>query len=151
MFTKKGQLSIEVLIIIIFFITFIYVYNNLAEQTVYSLEVNKIKEQELTIALSVNEFFEAQKNILADTNIVDYNATYRLPTIAIASKKITSCFVDINLDNQLLIVQTDYSNIHTDLNVNLPISDFNITGIISCGQTILCEKSSTEIIECRQI
>jgi len=45
MFTKKGQLSIEVLIIIIFLITFIYVYNNLAEQAVYSLEINKIKEQ----------------------------------------------------------------------------------------------------------
>ncbi|HOZ35409.1 MAG TPA: hypothetical protein PLK55_00285 [archaeon] len=150
MFTKKGQLSIEVLIIIIFFITFIYVYNNLAEQTVYSLEVNKIKEQELTIALSVNEFLEAQKNILADSTIVDYNATYRLPTIAIASRKLTSCFVDINLDTQQLIVQTDYSNIHTDIDINLSSTDFNISGIISCGQTIVCDKPSTKI-ECRQI
>ena len=57
---------------------------------------------------------------MADTSIVDYNATYRLPTITIASKKITSCFVDINLDTQMLIVQTDYSNIHTDMDVNLP-------------------------------
>lgn len=150
MFTKKGQLSIEVLIIIIFLITFIYVYNNLAEQAVYSLEINKIKEQELTIALSVNEFLEAQKNILADTSIVDYNATYRLPTITIASKKITSCFVDINLDTQMLIVQTDYSNIHTDMDVNLPKDVFNISGIISCGQTIMCNKPSTRI-ECKQI
>jgi hypothetical protein len=138
MFAKKGQLSIEVLIILIFLITFIYVYDNLAEQTVYSLEVNKIKEQELTIGLSLNEFLEAQKNILTDTNIIDYNATYRLPTIAIASKRITSCFVDINLDTQLMIVQTDYSNIHTDLNINLPNSDFNIPEIISCGQIISC-------------
>ena len=150
MFAKKGQLSIEVLIIIIFFITFIYVYNNLAEQTVYSLEVNKIKEQELTIGLSLNEFLEAQKNILEDTNIVDYNATYRLPTIAIASKRITSCFVDINLESQLMIVQTDYSNIHTDIPINLPDTNFDITGVISCGQIIDCNKPLDKI-ECRQI
>lgn len=150
MFTKKGQLSIEVLIIIIFLITFIYVYNNLAEQAVYSLEVNKIKEQELTIALSVNEFLEAQKNILADTDIVDYNATFRIPTITIASKKITSCFVDVNLEDQKLIVQTDFSNIYTSININLPIADFDISGKISCGQTILCKLEDVKI-KCKQI
>lgn len=150
MFTKKGQLSIEVLLILIFLITFIYVYNNLAEQAVYSLEVNKIKEQELTIALSVNEFLEAQKNILADTGIEDYNATFRLPTITIASKKITSCFVDVNQETQKLTVQTDFSNIYTDININLPTGDFNISGIISCGQTIMCNKP-LEKIECKQI
>lgn len=150
MFTKKGQLSIEVLIILIFLITFIYVYNNLAEQTVYSLEVNKIKEQEMTIALSVNEFLEAQKNIFNDSNIIDYNATYRIPTIAIASTRMGVCFVDVNTESQTIIVQTDYSNIFTQINTNIDSTNFYITGITSCGQHISCIKNLTKI-ECGPI
>lgn len=144
MFNRKGQLSIEVLIILIFLITFIYVYDNLAEQTVYSLEVSKIKVQETTIGLSLNEFLEAQRNILKDTNVVDYNASYRLQNVEIASRRINDCFVDINTTTKQMIVQTDFSNIYTDFNIQLD-SDFNLPERINCGTTITCKIVSSKI------
>ena len=147
MFNRKGQLSIEVLIIIIFLITFIYVYENLAEQAAYTIEVNKIKAQETTIGLSLNEFLEAQRNILKDENVIDYNASYRLQNIAIASRRINECFVDINLDTGIMIVQTDFSNIYTEFNTNLN-TDFNLPSRINCGVTIVCSIIDSNI-DCR--
>ncbi|MFA5746123.1 MAG: hypothetical protein WCX82_03085 [archaeon] len=146
MFKNKGQLSIEVLIILIFLITFIYVYNNLGEQTVYTLEVNKIKEQEQGIAISLNEFLESQKSILYDSSIIDYNSTYRLSNISIPSKKVV-CYVDINLDISQMLVISDYSNINTVYNSTISNTEFILPHRINCGQEIICDLNTGKI-EC---
>ncbi len=147
MFSKNGQLSIEILIILIFLITFIYVYNNLSEQTVYTLEINRIKEQEQTIGLSLNEFLEYQKGILYDTEIVNYNSTYRLQNIAIPSKMVV-CFVDINLSTQKMIVQSNYSNVYTTINLTITNREFILPNIIGCGEKITCVKDVSGKIKC---
>jgi len=146
MFTNKGQLSIEILIILIFLITFIYVYNNLAEQTVYTLEINKIKEQEQGVAISLNEFLESQKNIISDSSIVDYNSSYKLSNITIPSKKIV-CYVDVNLDISEILVRSDYSNVNTVYNTTIDSNNFILPERINCGQEIICDLNTGKI-EC---
>jgi len=145
MFNKKGQLSIEVLIILIFLITFIYVYNSLAEQTVYTLEINKIKEQQQTIGLSLNEFLEIQKDMLYDVNIIDYNSSYTLQELKIPSKRIF-CYVDFNLSNAYLTVHSDYSNVHTIINTTITNTEFTLPERINCGEIVVCELQSNKIV-----
>lgn len=145
MFSKKGQLSIEVLIILIFLITFIYVYNSLAEQTVYTLEINKIKEQQQTIGLSLNEFLEIQKDMLYDVNIIDFNSSYTLQELKIPSKRVF-CYADFNLSNSYMAVHSDYLNVYTIISTTITETEFTLPEKINCGETIVCKLSRNKIV-----
>ncbi len=135
---KKGQISIELLIVVLFLIAFIYVYNTLAEQTVYSLELSKIKEQEQDIALSLNEFLQLQKNIINyhQNEIINYQSSYKIPAIDLASKRIpckislseTAIKVDVNSD---WVVSYNYG-------VSLPVATFTLPSEIMCSNEIVC-------------
>lgn len=142
MLLKKGQISVELLIVILFLIAFIYVYNTLAEQTVYSLELTKIKEQEQDIVLSLNEFIQLQKNIIYDNNIT-YESKYKIPEIAIASKRVP-CKINISSSGYQIDVNSDWI-VSYNLNTELPASKFTISTFFMCGQEISCIKYDGKI------
>jgi len=142
MLLKKGQVSVELLIVILFLIAFIYVYNTLAEQTVYSLELTKIKEQEQDIVLSLNEFIQLQKNIIYDSNIT-YESRYKIPEIAIASKRVP-CKINISQTGYQIDVNSDWI-VSYNLNAELPASKFTISSFFVCGQEINCIKYDGKI------
>jgi hypothetical protein len=148
---KKAQISIEIIIIIVFIIVFLYIFNNLAEDTVRTLEFNEIKNQQKEIALSLNEFLKLQESIVnrEKLNIIDYNSTMYIPEINVASQKV-NCLITI--DQNKIIINTQYDDlfVSTDQNVNLSNTDYNFTPPISiyCGQPLVCKKNNM-LIECR--
>src|SRR5574343_1405241 len=135
---KKGQISIELLIIILFLIAFIYIYNNLAEQTVYSLEFSKIKEQQQDIALSLNEFLQFQRNVLNYNNqeIIAYQSKYKIPEINLASKRV-SCKVSLSDTGIIVDINSDWVSSYS-LQTNYPTNKFTLPTTVYCGQEITC-------------
>lgn len=143
---KKGQISIELLIIILFLIAFIYVYNNLAEQTVYSLELSKIKEQQQDIALSLNEFLQFQRNVLNYNNqeIITYQSTYKIPEIDLASKRVP-CKVSLSDVGIIVDINSDWISSHS-LQTNYPTNKFTLPTAVYCGQEITCNLVNNKIV-----
>lgn len=140
---KKGQVSIELIIIILFLITFIYVYETLAEQTVYSLELSRIKEQEQNIALSLNEYFQLQKNA-TNVSLEDYETNFSIPEIKLASKTVPC---KISITNTSILVEVDSEWVVSyNLNTPLPSTIFGIPQTLFCGQKINCDLSANKIV-----
>lgn len=143
---KKGQISIELLIVVLFLISFIYVYNNLAEQTVYSLELTKIKEQQQDIALSLNEFLQFQRNVLNYHNqeIITYQSTFKIPRIDLASKRMPC---KINLSENGILVDVNYNWVTSyALTVSYPEAKYALPETVNCGQEIICTLNSNKIV-----
>ncbi len=151
MFTnKKGQASIEIIIIIVFLILFLYVFNNMADSNAKTLEVNKIKEQEQEIALALNNFLKLQESILGDAaekyNIVDYNSTFRIPSIQVPSQKL-SC--EITVSDTSIGITADYKGESIDYSyaTSLSTNKYNLPITINCNQILTCLDNSYKL-EC---
>ncbi len=145
---KKGQISLEAMIVILFLISFIYVYNNLADQTVYSLQLSKIKEQEENVALSLNEFLQLQKNIYFDSNdIITYNSTYTIPSILLASQRVP-CKITVSEQDISVLVEGDWNVGY--LHKISPLSMvYSLPSTLNCGQRITCNLDNvTRKIKC---
>lgn len=146
MLLKKGQISIELLIVILFLIAFIYVYNTLAEQTVYSLEISKIKEQEQDIALSLNEFLQLQRNVLNyhNSEIINYQSSYKIPEISLSSRR-TPCKINLSETSIDVDVNTDWV-VSYNYGTSLPAATFTLPSEIMCGHEIVCTLQPNQII-----
>ncbi|MDD3177932.1 MAG: hypothetical protein PHR26_00255 [Candidatus ainarchaeum sp.] len=105
---KKAQFSIEVLFIIVFVILFIFIYDNLSKDNVYTLEVNKIISDQKEIALLINEYLaytESINNYDSNFNLNNYNSILKIPNIRTLSFK-ANC--NINISNDSIYIFTDY-------------------------------------------
>lgn len=145
---KKGQISLELLVVALFLIVFIYVYNNLAAETVNSLELSKIKEQEQDIALSLNEFLQYQRGIslYPSGEILEYGSTFKIPEINLASKKLP-CKID--LTNNGLFVFADFEKeVSYNLKITYESGKFDLPENFYCGQEIECKYEDSKI-KCR--
>lgn len=135
---KKGQVSIELLLVLLFLIAFIYVYNTLAEQTVYSLELAKVKEQTSDVYLSLNEFLQFQRSVFADSNVT-YTSKYKIPEINVASKRVPC---KISLSNTNMVIDINSTWIFSEaFNLSLPTTIYELSSEFSCGQEITCFKN----------
>jgi len=143
--SKKGQGSIEIIIGIFFLIFFLYVFNIIAQDTVKTIEVNKIKEQEQEIVLSLSSFLYAGSNIYDDNkfNILDLNMTYKVPQINIASSKLSCIIVVQNLS---IIAITRYNNQNISYLIPTQTPNTYYTPIIaSCGSELVCVTDNNKI------
>ncbi|MDD4468243.1 MAG: hypothetical protein PHF68_03765 [Candidatus ainarchaeum sp.] len=139
---KKGQVSIELLLVLLFLIAFIYVYNTLAEQTVYSLELAKVKEQTSDVYLSLNEFLQFQRSVFADSN-VKYTSKYKIPEINVASKKVP-CKISLSDTNMVIDINSTWIFFEA-FNLSLPTTIYELSSEFSCGQEITCFKHTNKI------
>jgi len=138
--SNKAQGSIEILIGIFFIIFFIYIFNILASNTVETLEINKIKEQEQEIVLSLSDFLYFGVGVLNNGyNIVDYNATYKIPLITIPSQKPT-CVVTIDKFGISIVTEYNNKNISYSIANVLPQGSYDISSPITktCGSELSC-------------
>jgi len=148
--SNKAQSSVEILIGIFFIIFFIYIFNILAEDTVETLEINKIKEQEQEIILSLSDFLYSGTNVLSDQkfNITDYNASYKIPVINIPSQKPTC---EITISDLSIKIVTTYNNktiFYSVANV-IPADSYDLTTEIikTCGSELFCYNDAN-ILRC---
>jgi uncharacterized protein (UPF0333 family) len=135
---NKAQISLEILIIVLLIIVFLHIYVYLSEQTASSLEINKIKEQQIDIALEINNFLKTQDNFFEfnNNNYVEINNKISIPSINIASKKV-NCVIDINSTN-IVVYSSAYNGITTNLETNLDDSYFDINTRTYCAETFEC-------------
>jgi len=151
LFSKKGQASVDILIVVIFLLLFLYVYNVLATNTASTLEINRINNQEKTIALSINNFLKLQDSIIGSStthnNIIDYNSTIEIPYINIPSKR-QGCVIDIN--SEKIIIDSNYDNTtyRYSLDTNLSTNNFILPISINCGALLSCSNNNFKL-ECR--
>lgn len=148
MFSKKAQFSIEVLFVIVFLILFIFVFDNLAKDNVYTLEINKIKSDQKEIALLINEYvvsLESINNYDTNYNLESFTSTLKIPDIKIASSK-ANC--DIFILNNLLYIVTDYKNGTNYVESSFPINSsiFSVDLNTSCGQELICNLDAGSIV-----
>lgn len=142
---KKGQVSIELLLVLLFLIAFIYVYNTLAEQTVYSLELAKVKEQTSDVYLSLNEFLQFQRSVFADSNVT-YTSKYKIPEINVASKRVP-CKISLSDTNMVIDINSTWI-FSEAFNLSLPGTIYELSSEFSCGQEITCFKHTNNKIKC---
>lgn len=137
--TNKAQVSIEVILIIVFLIIFLIVFNNLSLDTSKTLEKNKILEQENQIADSLNSFIKVQESIVIPGNNLDFNISFNIPEINVASKNIF-CEVFITSTNISVLTYNYDEIVRLDKNVNFDFTrtDFSKTIRKSCGSSLLC-------------
>ena len=118
--------------------------------TVQSLEINKIKEQQLDIALEVNNFLKIQDSLLdlSKNNYTQITNSISIPSIDIASRKV-NCTIDINRTN-ILIYSSVYGGITTNLQTNLDSSNNLVLNLRTyCSQTLECVlDQDNDNIEC---
>jgi hypothetical protein len=150
--SKKAQASIDIIIVIIFLLLFLYVYNMLADNTVRTLEINKINEQEKQIAFSINNFLILQDSILGDVssnnNIVDYNSSFNIPYINIPSKQ-QGCIIAFSTNELKVSANYNSKDYNYVLSTNLPFNKFEFpNNFINCGDVLNCTKSDYKL-ECK--
>jgi len=144
-FSKKGQGSIEIIFGIFFLILFLYIFNILAQDTVNTIEVNKIKEDEQEIILSLSDFLYSGANIYDDNkfNIIDLNMVYNVPQINIPSSRV-SCSIVVT-DFRLSII-TEYNDENIIYFVSSIVPDTFVLPInTSCGNQLSCITDSGKI------
>jgi|GEM_PF-996407 len=144
---RKAQISIEAAIAILFVIVFIAVFSNLSNNAVESLEIAKIKEQENTIVLSIDEFLRIQGGLLGnspDQNIIDYSSSFKIPDLKIASHKL-SCRIVVSDSNISIISEYYDQNISSELLTGFLVSDYDIPAVFYCGSTVNCMVASGKL------
>ena len=144
--SNKGQSSIEIIIGILFLIFFLYVFNMLAEDTARTLEINKIKEQEQEIVLSLSDFLYSGGNIFSDSHfgVIDYTATYMIPQISVPSKRL-DCNIEINLASIKITTEYNDTNISYLVANQVPTGTYNLPITTSCGSDLTCKKIGTKL------
>ena len=136
--SRKGQVSIEIIIILVFVILFISVYTDLANDTVKTIETSKIKNQQQEIILSFKDFLLFQKSdLVTGYGITDINSSYIVPYILIPSAK-SNCIIYVNDNN--LSIETTYDNsiITTTVNVEIPSTYYATSLTVHCGREVVC-------------
>lgn len=146
---KKGQVSIEVVIIIIFLIIFITVFNDLSNNTVETIELYKIKEQQSQISDSLYSFLKSQEIFVTDVVDNNFNVsfenTFKIPNITIPSKNVECKFI-INPGFLNMIVEYDDSVIYYDQNMSLNNTKFSFSDFEKyCGEIVTCYNVAGEI------
>jgi len=136
--SNKAQGSIEIIIGIFFLIFFLYIFNLMAADTVKTVEINKIKEQEQEVVLSLSDFLYSGASIYADPkfNIIDYNMQYRVPEINIPSSRL-SCIITIDTLRTTMITGYDDENIIYTVPNILP-NTYETPIVTNCGNELSC-------------
>lgn len=132
---SKAQLSIEVLVVIIFLTLFIYGYTANAEKIVESLEMARVKDQQQDILLAVIDFLSIQETIINDTELLAHTATFKIPTIDLASKRVM-CAVNFN-HASVSVSSADFGGIETKINVTFD-SNIILPSKKICGKDFTC-------------
>lgn len=132
---SKAQLSIEVLVVIIFLTLFIYGYTANAEKIVESLEMARVKDQQQDILLAVIDFLSIQETIINDTELLAHTATFKIPTIDLASKRVM-CAVNFS-PNSVSVSSADFGGIETKINVTFD-SNITLPSKKICGKDFTC-------------
>ncbi len=138
--SNKAQGSVEILIGIFFIIFFIYIFNILAANTVETLEINKIKEQEQEIVLSLSDFLYSGVNVLEEGyNIIAYDATYRIPLIMVPSQNPT-CTVTIDKFDISIVTEYNDRNVSYSIANIIPQDSYNLSSpiVTNCGSELSC-------------
>jgi hypothetical protein len=135
---SKAQLSIEVLVVIIFLTLFIYGYTANAEKIVESLEMARVKDQQQDILLAVIDFLSIQETIINDAELLEHTATFKIPTIDLASKRVM-CAINFG-SNYVSVSSADFGGIETKINVTNVTFDSNIIlpSKKICGKDFTC-------------
>ncbi len=143
---SKAQISIEVLVIIIFLTLFIYSYTTNAEKIVESVEITRVKSQQQDILLSVRDFISIQELIINDQNITAHNAKFKIPTIDLASKRVM-CAINFDSDS-ISVSSADFGGIQTRINIKQN-SKISFPAKKTCGQELICIFDiNTKILNC---
>jgi len=144
--SNKAQSSIEIIIGIFFIILFIYIFNLLATDTVKTLEINKIKEQEQDITLSLSNFLYSSSNIVTEDkfNIIDYSSSYKVPTINIPSEKL-QCDIFISEDTISISAYYNNTEINYIINNQVPSDSYVLPIATTCGRELVCENNANKI------
>lgn len=137
---SKAQLSIEVLVVIIFLTLFIYGYTANAEKIVESLEMARVKDQQQDILLAVIDFLSIQETIINDTELLAHTATFKIPTIDLASKRVM-CAVNFN-PAFVSVSSADFGGIETKINVTFD-SNIILPSKKICGKDFTCVFNNT--------
>jgi hypothetical protein len=144
---KKGQVSIETILIIIFLIVFLIVFNSLSKDTVVILERNKVLDQEAQIANSLYSFLKVQESLINDSEFnIDFNISFKIPEINIPSRNV---FCQVYITPKYITVNTyDYEEIITyNKEIDLDVKKINFSKTITkpCGSTLVCVLESSRI------
>lgn len=143
---SKAQLSIEVLIVVIFLTLFIYGYTANAEKIVESLEIARVKDQQQDILLSVIDFLSIQEVIINDTEVSYHTATFKIPTIDLASKRVM-CAVNFR-SNYISVSSADFDGIETKIEMSFD-SNIILPSKKICGTDFTCVfNNSTKKLNC---
>ena len=137
---SKAQLSIEVLVVIIFLTLFIYGYTANAEKIVESLEMARVKDQQQDILLAVIDFLSIQETIINDAELLEHTATFKIPTIDLASKRVM-CAVNFN-HASVSVSSADFGGIETKINVTFD-SNTILPSKKICGKDFTCVFNNT--------
>lgn len=137
---SRAQLSIEVLVVIIFLTLFIYGYTANAEKIVESLEMARVKDQQQDILLAVIDFLSIQETIINDTELLAHTATFKIPTIDLASKRVM-CAVNFS-PNSVSVSSADFGGIETKINVTFD-SNITLPSKKICGKDFTCVFNNT--------
>ena len=137
---SKAQLSIEVLVVIIFLTLFIYGYTANAEKIVESLEMARVKDQQQDILLAVIDFLSIQETIINDAELLEHTATFKIPTIDLASKRVM-CAVNFG-SNYVSVSSADFDGIVTKIEMTFD-SNIILPSKKICGKDFTCVFNNT--------
>lgn len=147
----KAQVSLEGIIVILFLILFIILFENLAQNTIQTIEINKIKQQQQEINLSLLEFIKYQDQQIVSNkfNIQEWNSSYIIPNITIPSKKV-DCNITISqnkIESYTLYKEVPITTI-TNTYISNQSNQIELPIIAYCGQTLDCSLNTTNKLEC---
>jgi hypothetical protein len=142
---RKGQVSIEVILVLIFVILFLSIFGSLADDTVKTLEKTIVLDQEKEIAIALNSFLKTQEILVEDGYNLDFNNFFYIPKITIPSKNL---YCDIYITPNYISINTYLDEIVTyNKKVNFNVSKINFQETINktCGDILNCYLSNNQI------
>lgn len=144
--TKKAQVSLEVIVAVMFIIIFLFIFTQLSNTTQNTIETNHIRVQQNELAYSLNDFFQTVKDVVSDdasyidTNISYFKVEYAVPKIVVGGQ-ILPCLIKVETNKIEVFI-----NYKREIKKGIYGLDLkNIEGTFSCGQTITCEKSEDNV------
>lgn len=142
---RKGQVSIEVILVLIFVIIFLSIFSSLAEDTSRTLEKAIVLDQEREIAIALNSFLKTQEILVEDGYNLDFNNFFYIPKITVPSKNL---YCDVYITPSHISINTYLDEIITfNKKVNLNVSKINFqeTIVKSCGERLNCYLNDNQV------
>jgi uncharacterized protein (UPF0333 family) len=142
---RKGQVSIEVILVLIFVILFLSIFSSLVKDTSKLLENSIVLDQEKEIAIALNSFLKTQEILVEDGYNLDFNNFFYIPRVKVPSKNI---YCDIYITSNYISINTYLEEIITfnkDVNFNFSKINFSETIKKSCGDILNCYLSNNQI------